>query len=74
MNKDSPAQDDEEIQPVPGLAEVSELAPDPHRNHLDQHLSREKSKDEIINILKIKILSRFLNLKNSVLVTKASHL
>ncbi|KAG7256950.1 hypothetical protein CRUP_001577, partial [Coryphaenoides rupestris] len=46
--RDLPGHDDEEVQPVPGVAEVTALAEDPQGHHLHHHLQREEDVDERI--------------------------
>jgi len=46
--RNSPGNDDEHVKPVPRLGEVSLLADDSHRRHLDQHLDGEEDEDEVV--------------------------
>lgn len=46
--RSSPSHDDEEIQPVPRVSEVTASTEDPQSNHLYNHLQSEEDVDECI--------------------------
>lgn len=48
---DSPRDDDEEVQAVPGVSQVAFLPENPQRDHLDYHFHGKKGKDEIVEAL-----------------------
>lgn len=48
----SPSHDDEEVQPVPGVSQVTAAAEDPESHHLHHHLQRKEDVDERIEGLK----------------------
>ena len=48
----SPSHDDEEVQPVPGVPQVTATAKDPKRHHLYHHLQRKEDVDECIEGLR----------------------
>ena len=46
-----PRHDDEEVKPVPCVAEVTFRAEDPQGHHLDDHLHREEGEDAVVQNL-----------------------
>lgn len=48
----SPSHDDEEVQPVPGVSQVTATTKDPKSNHLYHHLQREEDVNECIKGLR----------------------
>lgn len=48
----SPSHDDEEIQPVPGVSQVTAAAEDAESHHLHHHLQRKEDVDKSIKGLK----------------------
>lgn len=44
-----PSDDDETIESIPCISEISIFADDTHGNHLDAHFDDEESKDEMIS-------------------------
>ena len=62
-----PKQDDEHIQTVPSLSQVSILPVQPHRNYFDDHLNSKKREDAVIKHLQRLTPCRLALLKISTL-------
>ncbi|GBL78213.1 hypothetical protein AVEN_42778-1 [Araneus ventricosus] len=57
-----PCDDDEEVEPVPGLCEVGVLAEGSHGRDLDEHLEGEEAEDEVVCVLQDSAAARLAHL------------
>ena len=66
----SPHHDDEEVQSVPALCQVSSFAHETHRDHFYDHLQREECEDQVVkNLSKTQLYYAFI-IRNNLLFHK----